>query len=216
MEKIRCSFSKNNEAMFLSHLDTKDVFEKALRRANVPCNYSNGFNPRINIIFAHPLSVGIESKGEIFDLEVTKKIDLRDFIKDMNKVLPSGIILLSAIYVDSDDKKNIMSKVYSSVYTISLDDEDVETKKLTEYRKWYKNNMLNFLNQEYIMIEIKDKIVDIKSLILDFKFNAESILEIAVKSGSSFNLKPETIINGFNNFVKKDMEFHIRREKILY
>ena len=87
MEKLRVTYSKSKEAIYLSHLDTLKVIQQALIRAGISVEYSKGFNPRPEITFAHPLSVGIESTGEIFDIVLTEELDPPYFIKELNKVL---------------------------------------------------------------------------------------------------------------------------------
>ena len=96
MEKLRVIYSKSKEAVYLSHLDISKVFQQALIRADMSVEYSKGFNPRPDLVFAHPLSVGIESTGEIVEIVLTEKIDIPYFIKQMNKVMPSGITILAA------------------------------------------------------------------------------------------------------------------------
>ena len=44
MEKLRVIYSKSKEAVYLSHLDTLKVFCEALSRANIPVEFSKGFN----------------------------------------------------------------------------------------------------------------------------------------------------------------------------
>ena len=119
MEKLRVIYSKSKEAIYLSHLDTLKVFCEAFARANISVEFSKGYNPRPEITFAHPLSVGIESTGEIFEVILNEYIDTSYFIKQMNKVLPSGLTVLSAEYVNLAEK-SIMSRVYASTYLINF------------------------------------------------------------------------------------------------
>ena len=110
MEKLQIIYSKSQEAIYLSHLDIVKIFEQAFSRADIPVAFSNGFNPRAEIVFAHPLSVGIESTGEILEAKLTEKVETPYLIKQLNRVLPNGITILSAEYVN-DDKRSIMAKV---------------------------------------------------------------------------------------------------------
>lgn len=119
MDKLRVVYSKSKEAIYLSHLDMIRVFETSLARANILVEHSNGYNPRPELVFAHPLSVGIESTGEIFEVSLVEKLEIPYFIRELNRVLPSGITVLSAEYVN-EDEKNIMSRVYAATYIIDL------------------------------------------------------------------------------------------------
>ena len=119
MERLRVTYSKSKEAIYLSHLDTLKVFNEALIRANISVEYSKGYNPRPEITFAHPLSVGIESTGEIMEIILSEYIETPYFIKQMNKALPDGITILAAEYVELN-QKSIMSRVYASTYLITF------------------------------------------------------------------------------------------------
>ena len=75
--KIRIKFAKTGVMKFVGHLDVMRYFQKAIRRAELPIAYSEGFSPRMLLSsFASPLGVGISSTGEYFDMvlaEDTKK-----------------------------------------------------------------------------------------------------------------------------------------------
>jgi radical SAM-linked protein len=56
---------------FVGHLDLARAFDRAVRRADLPVSYSEGFNPRARISFAAPLPVGVQGEAEwcVIDLE---------------------------------------------------------------------------------------------------------------------------------------------------
>ena len=53
---------------FIGHLDLMRYFQKAVRRAELPAAYSQGFSPHMIMSFANPLGVGLTSDGEYFDI----------------------------------------------------------------------------------------------------------------------------------------------------
>ena len=66
--KIRIKFAKTGVMKFVGHLDVMRYFQKAIRRAELPIAYSEGFSPHMLLSFASPLGVGISSTGEYFDM----------------------------------------------------------------------------------------------------------------------------------------------------
>ena len=62
--KIRVKFSKHGAMKFIGHLDIMRYFQKAIRRAEIPIVFTEGFSPHMVMSFASPLGVGIESEGE--------------------------------------------------------------------------------------------------------------------------------------------------------
>src|SRR5262249_3227494 len=65
----RVTFSKTGDARFLSHRNTMDVLERAIRAAGLPARYSEGFNPHMKLSMGPALALGLESLDEVFDVE---------------------------------------------------------------------------------------------------------------------------------------------------
>ena len=65
----RVTFSKTGDARFLSHRNTMDVLERAIRAAGLPARYSEGFNPHMKLSMGPALPLGLESLHEVFDVE---------------------------------------------------------------------------------------------------------------------------------------------------
>jgi radical SAM-linked protein len=65
----RVTFEKSGDARFLSHRNTMDVLERAIRAAGLPARYSEGFNPHMKLSMGPALPLGLESRHEVFDVE---------------------------------------------------------------------------------------------------------------------------------------------------
>jgi len=89
--KIRIKFNKHGLMKYIGHLDTMRYFQKVIRRAGIDAAYSEGFSPHQIMSFAQPLSVGVESNGEYFDLEVKSYSTADDMMGRMNEVSAEGI-----------------------------------------------------------------------------------------------------------------------------
>jgi radical SAM-linked protein len=224
MVKIRAIYSKTKESMYLSHLDIMGVFEKTFRRANIPLEYSKGFNPRPEIVFAHPLSVGIESTGEIFEAILVDELPISFVVRELNRNLPASITVLSAEYVDMNEK-SIMSRVYAATYTIEICYKNEmfigkNVKEIEDIKLWYKTKMEEYLAQDYLLVikksEERVERVDIKPMIISYDFLLDGKLQITVNTGSKSNLKPDYIMTGYNEYISQEIEYNIKREKILF
>lgn len=73
MITLRFRFAKYGAMKYLGHLDLLRYFQKAVRRAEIPVAYSAGFSPHQIMSFAMPLSVGLTSEGEYFDVGLERK-----------------------------------------------------------------------------------------------------------------------------------------------
>jgi radical SAM family uncharacterized protein len=124
--RILFSFSKLGKAVFLSHLNVMQIFERALLRAGYLSEFTQGFNPKPRIDFAQPLSLGIASVGEVALAEVQNFDGERAFVSTMNPVLPEGIEVIRARYLPpyqtGRKKRSLMSIYRGSEYRIELRD----------------------------------------------------------------------------------------------
>ena len=96
MVKIQYQFTRSTPLRFLSHLDQQRLFQRAFRRAEIPVEYSQGFNPHPRMSFALAMSVGLTSDGEYGEVIVSEDIDVETFISRMNQVLPQGLEIIAA------------------------------------------------------------------------------------------------------------------------
>ena len=55
---LRAKFARTGGIVYIGHLDLMRTFERVCRRAGFPLLYSQGYNPRPNMVFALPLGVG--------------------------------------------------------------------------------------------------------------------------------------------------------------
>ncbi len=96
LAKIRMKFSKTGRIRFLSHLDFMTILHRSVMRAGIPIAFSQGFNPHPKISFGPPLSVGMESEAEYFDMETDPLVDLLEATKSLNQNLPEGIRIVES------------------------------------------------------------------------------------------------------------------------
>jgi len=115
----RISFSKTGDARFLSHRNTMDVLERAIRAAGLPARYSEGFNPHMKLSMGPALALGLESRHEVFDAEGIAPF-AADAARLINEKLPEGITVLEVRELGAADAA--LSKVVKGArYTVRLD-----------------------------------------------------------------------------------------------
>ena len=88
--KIRIKFAKTGVMKFVGHLDVMRYFQKAIRRAELPIAYSEGFSPHMLLSFASPLGVGISSTGEYFDMVLAEDMKTDEIVKRLNATMVEG------------------------------------------------------------------------------------------------------------------------------
>ncbi|UCG84296.1 MAG: DUF2344 domain-containing protein, partial [Dehalococcoidia bacterium] len=68
MQRLRVTFSRSDSLKFISHLDMMRLWQRALRRADIPLAYSQGFSPHPRLSLAAPLAIGVTSSAELMDV----------------------------------------------------------------------------------------------------------------------------------------------------
>lgn len=107
----RILFEKLGPSVWMSHLDTVRLMQRAFRRAGVVLHHSQGYTPHAYVSMPLPLSVGTESLCEILEYELDGELTLSP--DDLNAVLPEGIRVL-AVY-DSEIKTKYMEELQAEL-----------------------------------------------------------------------------------------------------
>ena len=89
--RVLFSFRKFGPAAFLGHLDVLGVLERAFLRAGYEPAFSQGFNPKPRLEFAHPLPLGVESEEEVAAITLLDFDDAGAFRKRLDGALPLGL-----------------------------------------------------------------------------------------------------------------------------
>lgn len=94
-QRVRVRYEKGESIKFISHQDEFRAWERALRRADVPLLYKQGFNPQPHIQFASPLGVGFTGVQEVVDITFSPPIPLIELRQRIAASLPPGLTLHS-------------------------------------------------------------------------------------------------------------------------
>ena len=97
IQRLRVTFSIGDELKYISHLDLMRLWQRALRRADIPLAYSQGFSPHPRISLAAPLAIGVTSSCELMDIYVTSRVSPHHFIKAVCRQLPQGIDIFEVV-----------------------------------------------------------------------------------------------------------------------
>lgn len=97
---VRIRYTKAGRIRFVSHRDVARLFERAMRRLQLPVAFTEGFSPRPKLSFGLALTVAHESEAEYLDVELTQLIDLEALPASLTAVLPDGITVEAAIAIE--------------------------------------------------------------------------------------------------------------------
>lgn len=122
--KWRLAYSKIGKIRFLGHLDMARVWERALRRTDVPVSMSSGFTPRPKVSFGLALPTGAESLVELLDVVVDDSFSFGDeVLSALTNALPEGVTVNEAR--PSINGVSLQEDVVATTWVIALDDSDI-------------------------------------------------------------------------------------------
>jgi radical SAM-linked protein len=132
-KRLLFSFAKTGTAAFISHLDLMTVFERAVVRAGYAARFTEGFNPKPRLEFANPLSLGLESVGEIAGIDLHDFDTEESFLTRMNRSLPAGLLLKAAMVVPHDGisrRRSLMSLYWGADFEVRSAEGETRTMRL--------------------------------------------------------------------------------------
>jgi radical SAM-linked protein len=91
VQRYRIRWTKEGRTRFVSARDLTSVWERALRRADLPIAYSEGFTPHAKVSFPDALPVGVSSTGEYAELTFAAPIDPEPDLGALSATLPAGM-----------------------------------------------------------------------------------------------------------------------------
>lgn len=96
MRNVRIWFEKKGTARYISHLNLTRCMSRALRLSGLPVWYTEGFNPRVYMTFAMPLSLGVQGDRECMDIRLTSEVPFDEIVRRLKEKLPEDIRVFAA------------------------------------------------------------------------------------------------------------------------
>ena len=212
---IRAKYKKEDEMIFISHLDLQRLLQRAFRRAKINLSYSEGFNPHPKMSYGNALALGVESQGEYVDIEIEDDIEVDEFLERINNQLPEGIKFIKGQEIDPKTP-SLSSVIVYGEYIFNI---DLDTPLSKEF---VKSRVLNFVKSEEIIVTKTNKKgrkveVDIRPLIKNFDLvsldDKKVTFESTIATGSKANLNINILIPQILNIL--DLEIDPREVSVL-
>ena len=188
--RARITFSKQGALRYTGHLDLHRLWERAMRRADLPLSYSQGFHPQPKISLASALPLGFSSRGEVLDVRFNDEIPTEEIAARLKDSLPPDI---QVTHVESVDEREpaLQTQVLSATYDVHLT-EPVDGSELTR-------KVEELLASESLPRERRGKFYDLRPLIetLDVITEADGKvwmqMKLAARDGATG--RPEEVLN---------------------
>ena len=216
MRSVRINFSKTGRAIYISHLDLNRMMARAVRRAQLPMWYTEGFNPHPYIAFALPLSLGQSSDCEFMDIRIEGDMSDSEIKERLSANLPEGLTVISVGSPVCDAKEIEKAQYFVKVIFKSSSDAELFAEKADELikseelvaEKPGKKGHRKIMKQ----VNLIDYIYDIKITAAGCSVNLQCVLA----AGNINNLNPSLLVETVEKTVGvKHNQMHIMRKKLI-
>jgi radical SAM-linked protein len=188
--RARITFSKQGALRYTGHLDLHRLWERAMRRADLPLSYSQGFHPQPKISLAAALPLGFSSLGEVLDVRFNDEIPTEEIAARLRDSLPPDI---QVTHVESVDEREpaLQTQVLSAAYDVHLT-EPVDGADLTR-------KVEELMMSESLPRERRGKFYDLRPLVETLDVHTEAggkvwmQMKLAARDGATG--RPEEVLN---------------------
>lgn len=205
MKSVRIVFSKTGRIKYVSHLDLVRAMTRAVRRADIPLWYTEGFNRHPYLTFAAPLSLGYEGLRETMDIRMSDDFPFDELVKRLNTVLPEGLVALSA--ADAVSKAGDLAAAEYRLtipLPIAVIADALSSSELLVEKRTKKKTM-----------KTMDILPYFKDAVLQAVGEDTTIVDVTLPSGSNENVNPGLFITALQAIVGSDIEAKVVRLRLL-
>lgn len=188
--RARITFTKQGALKYTGHLDLHRLWERAMRRADLPISYSQGFHPQPKISIAAALPLGFASRGEVLDVRLNEDIPTEEIATRLKDNLPPDIQVTKIESID-ERASALQTQVLSAEYEVHLT-EPIDGSDLMR-------KVEEILKSESLPRERRGKFYDLRPLIEMLSVVTEADgriwLRMTVAARDGATGRPEEVLN---------------------
>ena len=185
MYDVRIRISKRGRIKFVSHLDMFRTMQRAVRRAEIPLWYTEGFNPHPYISYLLALPLGVEGVSEPIDIRLVEPMAMEELQSRLNAVMPEGMRVESVAVPFHKPAEIAFAR-----YEVTLDRADITPEELREALDCGELTCEKSGKSGHKKIM---KTVNVSEHIREYRLDDAGetlLLTVTLPAGSTFNLNP--------------------------
>ncbi|MBI3466380.1 MAG: DUF2344 domain-containing protein [Planctomycetes bacterium] len=109
--RVRLRFSKAGDLRLISHRDLVRTLERLFRRAGLPLGMSEGFHPRVRMMFPSALAIGVAALDEVMEFELSEELTAEAVLAALRRHAPPGLEFHSAEVLPPGARKARVGRV---------------------------------------------------------------------------------------------------------
>ncbi len=201
-ERVRCQMAVGERVRWLSHLEFLRAVFRAVRRANISVQYSEGYNPHPQISFAIARPVGLSSDAEFLDVHLRRPVPAGQVEESLHDAMPPGLSVLRVAAVPPD-ARSLNATINASRYSFFLPHEATEkwneaARKFlaksnceVERQRWKKANR---------MVNIRPHVYRLQVAAVDGGTRVDADMAL----GGENNVRPEEMVRALMTLMPED------------
>ena len=208
MKNVRVWFEKKGSVRYISHLDLTRCMSRGLKLSGLPVWYTEGFNPRIYMTYAMPLSLGVCGERECMDIRLTEDCPLDQVAETVNAHLPRDLRVLGA--TEPIDK---FEDIQFGEYEIALETDDPDA---------LEQQLQNLLARETILVlkhtKKGEKEFDIKPDFSGVQWTKEDpglVLSLKLPCSMNGSTNPALLLEALKRYENVEPYCSITRKRLL-
>ncbi len=164
------------------------IWERSVRRLQLPIAYSEGFSPRAKLSFGLALPTVFESQAEYVDLTFNEPVTVDTLPEQLTSVLPEGVTVTGAIALHGK-VDSLQECVEATSWSLFVDGDLIELQKWSE----------DILAADELLVtrerKGKSSTDDVRAAILavDVRPNADTDVPAAVEIYAELATKPRAL-----------------------
>lgn len=194
MRDVRIWFSKSGAVKYASHLDMFRLMTRAVRRADIPLWYTEGYNPHPYISFLQPLPLGVETCYEPLDIRIEGEIKNEEIKDRLNAVMPDGMHIVAVTQAFCKPAEAAYGE-----YKIVLDAQDIAA---DDIEKIIQDGALTVEKSAKVKGRKGTKTVDVSAAIHSYSVKTEGdavVIEVTLPASPELTLNPLQFLESISN-----------------
>ena len=140
MYDLRLFISKKGRIKFVSHLDMFRMMQRAVRRAEIPLWYTEGFNPHPHLVFGLSLPLGVEALREPLDIRLNDdEYPIERVLQQLNEVMVPGMT-----FIDIKEPVYKPTEIFKGEYSVFIPCEGDAEELCNKIADAVKNKTITF------------------------------------------------------------------------
>ncbi len=181
--RYRIRFAKVGLLRWISHHDLMRLWERLLRRAELPLSMTEGFHPKPRMNFPSALALGIPGEDEVLELDLSVELAAEEVERRLVEDHQPGLQILQVVRVPEGTPKAQMAR---AVYRLTIP---------SEYQASMPERIRRLLEQDTLRVEREKKSIDfdLKTEVAALEFVENSLL-LTLNASRQTSLRPSEVV----------------------